>query len=123
MFNIDKTEKHFLIGFIIILNFVLLYMQYGCITSIPAKCRQNAIHSALIYEKYPTKIVISQSKDKTKKHAQAQAYIDSRWKWICTNTMEAYICNREYPDFEIIEYLSVQKFIDDYFPNAKDFNY
>jgi hypothetical protein len=69
---------------ILVTSVSLILLLAGCAQSISPKCRHNAVLQALVFgEEYPTRIAYGPSSSGSgKNHAQAQAYIDGRWRWL-----------------------------------------
>ena len=68
----------------LITSISLILFSAGCAHSIYPKCRHNAVLQALVFgEEYPTRIAYGPSSSGSgKNHAQAQAYIDGKWRWL-----------------------------------------
>ncbi len=73
----------------------------------PVMCRHRALmESAVMAEKYPVRIVVGMTQ--MGEHAQAQALIDHKWRWLRTDGNRVFVGGQEYP----MESMQVCSFFD-----------
>ncbi|MCP4345342.1 MAG: hypothetical protein GY795_07430 [Desulfobacterales bacterium] len=75
-------------------------------------CKHNAIYQAVTFgdqSGYPVRIAVGQSKlDRNKRHAQAQAYIDGKWKFLRIYDSSVGVGKKDY--FEPMAYYNIDDF-------------
>ncbi len=99
-----------MIGSRLFLAFIALLLLGACASTegLPVMCRHRALlTSAVMAEKYPVRIVVG--KMEMGLHAQAQALIDHKWRWLQTDGNQVFVGKQEYQmtDIQVRSFLDI----------------
>lgn len=79
------------------LAIVVMCWLSGCTPTWKPVCRHNAVMCALVVgEHYPVRIMHGPTDTPYWNHAQAQAYIDGQWQWLCLSGGEVFVCEQDH---------------------------
>jgi len=100
-----------------VLMCVLWVCAPGCaIGGIKGACRHKAMYSSLVWgEKAEVRIVRFQTSNPDVTHAQAQAYVDGKWRWLRMGGFWVYRSSVDNANYKLIEYLSPDEYLNRFF--------
>lgn len=95
---------------------ILTLITISCTPYVNGVCRHNAMYNALVLGDVAHKkvrIAWGPTSFKGINHAQAQAFVDGEWRWLCFDGAEPDFCNQD--NFEIIKYYTPKEFYNHFF--------
>lgn len=96
--------------FLIITIGVLLLLLSGCMSIHPV-CRHRAIYCAVTAaEQMPVRIAVGVTTKSGMRHAQAQGFIDGRWRYLGVSITDIVIIRLPESEFTVDEYVTAEEY-------------